>query len=145
MQSHDKVTLDSRLIYKELIFTMKKLPEAEQELMLIIWELDKPATRVDIEAKLTSKNVLPNTILKLLSRLDERGFIRTEKVGKINYYYPLIKQEDYLNEAGNTLLKNMFGNSLTRFAAAMVDSGNISQKELENLRAYIDSKLTDRK
>ena len=124
---------------------MKRLPEAEQELMLIIWELGKPATRADIEAKITSKEVLPNTILKLLSRLDERGFIRTEKVGKINYYYPLIRQEDYLSETGNTLLKNMFGNSLTRFATTMIDNGNISQKELEDLRAYIDFKLTDRK
>lgn len=124
---------------------MKRLPEAEQELMLIIWEFDKPVTRTDIEAKLTSKDVLPNTILKLLSRLDERGFIQTKKVGKINYYSPLINKDDYLNEAGNQILKNMFGNSLTRFAATMVDGGNITQKELEDLRAYIDSKLVDGK
>lgn len=124
---------------------MKKLPDAEQELMLIIWELDSPCTRTDIESKLTSKEVLPNTILKLLSRLTERGFIRTEKSGKINYYYPLIAKEDYINEAGNRILKNMFGNSLTRFAATMVDGGNISKEELEDLRAYIDSKLTEGK
>lgn len=122
---------------------MKRLPEAEQEIMLIIWGLDEPVTRTDIEAKLTSKEVLPNTILKLLSRLDERGFIRTEKAGKMNYYYPLIKKEDYLNQEGNSFLKNMFGNSLTNFAAAMVDGGNISREELEELRRYIDSKLME--
>jgi predicted transcriptional regulator len=122
---------------------MKRLPEAEQEIMLIIWELEPPVTRMDIESRLKSKDVLPNTILKLLSRLDERGFIRTEKSGKINYYYPLVEKEDYLHDAGNSILKNMFGNSLTKFAATMYDGGNISTKELEELRKYIDSKLSD--
>jgi len=124
---------------------MKRLPDAEQELMMIIWELEEPVTRADIEAKLDrAKEVVPSTILTLLSRLDKRGFLRTQKQGKVNVYYPLVKKEDYLSTESRNVLKNLFQNSLTNFAAAAYDGGAISKEELEELRRFIDSKISER-
>lgn len=124
---------------------MKRLPDAEQELMMIIWELEEPVTRADIEAKLDrAKEVVPSTILTLLSRLDKRGFLRTQKQGKVNVYYPLVKKEDYLSTESRNVLKNLFQNSLTNFAAAAYDGGTISKEELEELRRFIDSKISER-
>ncbi|MCM1466952.1 MAG: BlaI/MecI/CopY family transcriptional regulator [Alistipes sp.] len=124
---------------------MKRLPEAEQELMMIIWSLEEPVTRADIEAKYDkAKEVMPSTILTLLSRLDKRGFLRTEKQGKVNTYYPLVKKEDYLRTESRYILKNMFQDSLTGFAAAAYDGGTISREELEELRRFIDSKISER-
>lgn len=124
---------------------VKRLPEAEQELMMIIWSLEGPVTRADIEAKYDrAKEVMPSTILTLLSRLDKRGFLRTEKQGKVNTYYPLVKREDYLRTESRYILKNMFEDSLTSFAAAAYDGGAIGQEELEELRRFIDSKISER-
>ncbi len=124
---------------------MKRLPDAEQELMMIIWELEEPVTRADIEAKLDrAKEIVPSTILTLLSRLDKRGFLRTQKQGKVNVYYPLVKKEDYLSTESRNVLKNLFQNSLTNFAAAAYDGGTISKEELEELRRFIDSKISER-
>lgn len=122
---------------------MKKLPDAEQEIMLIIWEIGDGCTRFDIEEKLVGKDVLPSTILKLLSRLTERGFIRTEKSGKNNLYYPLVDKDEYLSKTGEMFLKNIFSNSITKFTAAMFDGGNISEESLLELKKYIDSKLNE--
>ena len=62
---------------------MNRLPDAELELMMIIWEAQEPITRTEIEEKMDgSKDVLPSTILSLLTRLEKRGFIRKEKDGK---------------------------------------------------------------
>lgn len=36
------------------------------------------------------------TVISLMLRLVERGFLRTEKNGKERIYFPLIKKEEYL-------------------------------------------------
>ena len=67
---------------------MKRLPDAELELMMIIWDSSQPVSRADIEKKMKKgRSVVPSAVLTLLSRLEKRGFIRREKRGKINYYY----------------------------------------------------------
>ena len=42
---------------------MKKLPESEQEIMMIVWEYAEPVSRFQIEEKLNvEKNIAPSTI-----------------------------------------------------------------------------------
>ena len=62
---------------------MKKLPESEQEIMMIIWEYEEPVSRFQVEEKLNvEKNVAPSTILTLLTRLEKKGFIQKVRNGK---------------------------------------------------------------
>lgn len=118
---------------------MKKLPEAEQELMMIIWEAKRPVTRIEIEEKMCSgKNVMPSTVLTLLSRLEERGFIVKEKRGKINYYAPIREKGPYLQETGKKVLKNLFGNSLSVFAAALYSGERMSDAEIDKMQNFLD-------
>lgn len=66
---------------------MKRLPDAELELMMIIWDSEQPVSRADIEKKMKGgRSVLPSTVLTLLSRLEKRGFVRREKRGKIRFF-----------------------------------------------------------
>lgn len=120
---------------------MKKLPDAELELMMIIWEAKEPISRAQIEEKMDeSRDVVPSTILSLLSRLEERGFVKREKRGKINYYNALVEKEPYLKETGRSILKKMFGGSLANFAAALYMGEELSEADIEELQKIIDNK-----
>ena len=56
---------------------MKKLPDAELELMMIIWDAEGPVTRMEIEERMDEgREVLPSTILSLLSRLEGKRLRR---------------------------------------------------------------------
>lgn len=124
---------------------MRKLPDAELELMMIIWDAEEPITRSEIEARMDNpRNVVPSTILSLLSRLEERGFVERQKRGKINYYRPLVAKEPYIKEEGKTILKKMFGGSLSRFAAALYTGEELSERDIEELQQFIDSKTKKR-
>lgn len=121
---------------------MKKLPDAELELMMIIWQSDKPVTRAEIEANLNSdRDVLPNTILSLLTRLEKRGFVKKIRNGKINYYSALVEKEPYLKEAGRGLLDKMFQGSLKNFAAALYDGDELSQEDAAELLKFLENKV----
>lgn len=121
---------------------MNRLPDAELELMMIIWEAKEPVTRIEIEAKMdVSREVLPNTILSLLTRLEKRGFVKKEKLGKINYYSPLVKKTPYLKEESKGILKRMFHGSLKNFASALYDGESLSEADAEELLTFLESKV----
>lgn len=117
---------------------MKKLPDAELELMMIIWEFGKPVSRMEIEEKMDDdRTVVASTVLSLLSRLEERGFVKREKRGKINYYSPVVEKEPYLKETGRSVLKRMFGNSLSNFVTALYSGEEVSEADVEELEALV--------
>ncbi|EOS76410.1 hypothetical protein C819_01667 [Lachnospiraceae bacterium 10-1] len=123
---------------------MKKLPDGELELMMIIWEAGEPVSRIEIEEKMdTDKLLTAGTILSYLSRLEEKGFVEREKRGKMNYYRPLVEKKLYLKETGKTILKKMFGGSLSNFATALYDGEELSSQDIEELRQFLDSKKRD--
>ena len=124
---------------------MKKLPDAELELMMIIWDAEGPVSRMEIEERMVSgKDVVPSTILSLLSRLEDRGFVVREKKGKLNYYAALVDKEPYLKETGKHFLNRMFGNSIANFAASLYSGEQLNNKELEELQAFIDEKKKEK-
>lgn len=120
---------------------MKRLPDSELELMMIIWELGKPVTRFEIEEKLgKDRKLSPTTILSFLSRLQEKGFLAVEKEGKNNVYIALIDKEVYVQKESWNILKRLYQNSAKNFFAALCDSDGLSQEELKELEEYISEK-----
>lgn len=120
---------------------MKRLPDSELEIMMIIWELDKPVTRTEIESKMTTdKKLSPTTILSFLSRLQEKGFLAVEKSGKNNVYIALIDKEIYIQKESWNILKRLYDNSPKKFLEIICESGNMTDKELEELEVLIREK-----
>ena len=107
--------------------------------MMVIWDSEAPISRMDIETKMENgRDVVPSTILSLLSRLEKRGFLRKEKQGNINYYYALVDKAEYLQEEGQRVLDKMFGSSLKNFVTALYDGKRLNRKEIEELQAFIN-------
>lgn len=74
---------------------MKRLPDSELEIMMIIWDLDRPVTRFEIEAQMDQgRKLSPTTVLSFLSRLQEKGFLDVRKSGKNNVYIALVDREE---------------------------------------------------
>lgn len=116
----------------------KRLPDSELELMLIIWQADKAITRSEIEKQLKGKTLTPTTINSFLSRLEEKGFLQSERIGKTNFYTPLVKREDYLSHESKTILEKMYGNSVKNFVAALYDGKSLKQEQIEELKEFIN-------
>lgn len=120
---------------------MKRLPDSELEIMMIIWDLNKPVTRMEIEEKLGGERKLsPTTILSFLSRLQEKGFLKVQKSGKNNVYLALIEREDYMRTESRNILKRLYQNSAKNFLAALYDGDSLTEEELEELEDYISKK-----
>lgn len=120
---------------------MKRLPDSELELMMIIWELDRPVTRFEIEESMEKDRKLsPTTILSFLSRLQEKGFLKVEKKGKNNVYISLIGRDEYMQSESRNILKRLYRNSARNFLAALYDGNSLTKEEWLELKEYISEK-----
>ena len=120
---------------------MKRLPESELEIMMIIWDYNKPVTRFEIEERMEKgKKLSPTTILSFLSRLQEKGFVEVRKSGKNNVYLALVEREDYRKVESRNVLKRLYQNSARNFLAALYDGESLSGEDLRELEEYISEK-----
>ena len=116
----------------------KKLPDTELEVMQALWACPSPATRMDVEALLTTTHPMaPTTLLTLLSRLAEKEFIQVQKEGRVTHYIPLITQQDYLATQSRRFIDLLCGGNISTFANALCNSG-ISKDDLEELRRILE-------
>ena len=125
---------------------MKRLPDSELEIMMIIWELDKPVTRTEIEEQMDpGRKLSPTTILSFLSRLQEKGFLAMGKSGKNNVYIAMVDKEIYLQKESWNVLKRLYQGSVKNFFAALYDGDNLTNAELKELEEFISEKRKERR
>lgn len=120
---------------------MKRLPDSELEIMMIIWDWDKPVTRLEIEERMKKDRKLsPTTVLSFLSRLQEKGFLEVKKSGKNNVYLALIDKDSYMQAESRSILKRIYQNSARNFLAALYDGNSLTEEDLQELEDYISAK-----
>ena len=118
--------------------SMKRLPDAELEVMQAIWACEVPVLRADIDELLKDSHPMaPTTLLTLLSRLADKGFIRIEKTGRFAKYYPLINENEYLANESQMFIKRVFKGNVSVFANALCDSG-LTKEELNTLKELLE-------
>ena len=115
---------------------LKKLPESEFEIMAAIWAEGESVTS-DLLMERLRKDWKKTTLLSLLTRLCERGFLRCDKDGKHNVYTALVREEDYIKMESAGFLRRVHRGSVARLVASLYDGEAITRADLEELEAFI--------
>ncbi len=76
------------------------------------------------------------TLLTLIKRLADKGFVQVEKQGRGSAYTPLVARSDYLATQSRRFIEKLCGGSMTAFASALCDSG-LTREELDELRELL--------
>lgn len=119
--------------------TIKRLPDAELEVMMILWEASEPVTSAYVCEQLKDKRKWKVTsVLTFLARLVEKGFVSSTRQGKVNIYTAVVGEQDYLESEGRSFLEKLYGNSLTTFVSTLYRSNAISDDDLAELQRFID-------
>ena len=120
------------------------LSHAEEQLMQHLWKLEK-AFMKDLLDSLPEPKPATTTVATLLKRMQEKGFVDYKQFGRSRQYYPLVKKTDYFSKYVNGLIKKFFNNSASQFASFFTSETNLSEKELQELKALIDKEIKKKK
>jgi predicted transcriptional regulator len=123
---------------------MKKLTKAEEQIMQILWELEKGFVN-DIVSLLPDPKPAYNTVSTIVRILEQKGFISHKAYGRTHEYYPLVQKEDYSREYLNNFTKNYFSNSYQALASFFAQSETLSIKELEEIKLLVEEQIINHK
>jgi BlaI family transcriptional regulator, penicillinase repressor len=111
---------------------MKTLTKAEEQIMQVIWKLDKAFLRDIIDA-LPDPKPHNNTVATILKILIEKEFVAVTVFGRTHQYYALITKDVYSKSSMKTLVKGYFEGSFSNAVSFMVKENNLSVEDLELL------------
>ena len=118
--------------------SIRRLPDGELAVMQALWAYNGPASGAQLETQLQDTHPMAaTTVLTILTRLGEKGFVAAEKSGRRSLYRPLVSQADYLAAQSGAFFRGLCGGSVSTFAAALCDSG-LSREELAQLRELLE-------
>ena len=116
---------------------MKKLPDAEFDIMKVVWANEPPITTSTVMQQLgDARGWKAQTTISLMLRLVERGFLRTEKNGKERTYFPLVSKAEYLKFETGNFMRQFHDNSFLKLVTTMYDDKALSEGDIDELLAW---------
>ncbi|WP_413513104.1 BlaI/MecI/CopY family transcriptional regulator [Myroides odoratus] len=117
---------------------MEKLTNKEEEIMHILWRLEKGFVN-DILAEIPEPKPHYNTLSTLVRILEEKGVVAYKAYGKSHQYYPLVTLEEYRTRFMEETMTKYFDNSFSNLVNFFVKDKQVSQNELDEIISIIEN------
>lgn len=122
---------------------LKKLGEAELEIMQVVWNNESPVTSNYILRELQGRRQWKlSTLMTSLARLADKGFVYCDRSTGNNLYTSIISEEAYKTGASKHFLEKLYNNSIQNMIATLYSNKEIKNSDIEELRNFLD-KLED--
>ena len=118
---------------------MKILTKAEEQIMQVIWRLEKAFLKEIIDG-LPNPKPHSNTVATIIKILTEKEFVGVKVFGRTHQYFPLVSKDAYSKTTMKSLVKGYFEGSFSNAVSFMVKENNLSVEELELLLKQLKKK-----
>ena len=110
-----------------------QVTDAEWKIMECLWD-HAPQTMGEITATLEpATGWTRQTVITLLKRMTEKGAVSMDDSGRAKKYTPLITREEVSAEETHKLLNHVFKGKASLLVNQLVDSGDLSAKDLQEI------------
>ena len=119
------------------------LTEVELEFMNELWALGEGSVRAVLGQLPRERNLAYTSGATILRILEEKGFVESRKSGKSLVYKPLLAKDKYQTRSLQNLSRTLFDDTPASLVARLVDDSNLTENELEEIRALVERRLHD--
>lgn len=118
---------------------MQKLTNKEEEIMQILWKLNKAFVK-GVVAELPEPKPHYNTVSTVIRKMEDKGFVKHEQFGNTHCYYPAISIEDYRKRFFSNAIEDYFENSYKNVVSFFAKEEKISAEDLREIIKLIENK-----
>jgi len=119
----------------------KKLPDAEFDVMKAIWECTPPVNTAYLMEKVgRDRGWKASTLISFLVRLEDRGYITSEKRGKERYYTPVAEQNRYMQSVTEQFVRQYHGGSFVHLMNTLYRDKSLSEGDIDELLELLKTK-----
>lgn len=130
--------LSTKLLVLTINLVMRELTKAEDQVMQVLWKLEKAFVK-DIIEQLPEPKPAYNTVSTIIRILENKGFVDHTSYGKTYEYYPIVSKESYSKFTVQNVLQNYFGGSMQNLVSFFAKSENLSLQEIEALQKELSN------
>ena len=118
--------------------SINTISDSELELMKIIWQKGGKALLADVMEQLSEQgnSWQNNTVISLLSRLVDKGLLKTSKIGRKNEYKAIISEEEYQTEQTKTLLDKLYEGKAKGLLLTLLQSDMLTEEDRQELQDF---------
>ena len=119
----------------------QQVSDSELTLMKILWSAGGSAKYAAIMEELAKSGNTwqKNTVITLLSRLADKGMLKTSKAGRRNEYIALVTEADYRSAQARTLVSKLYSGSAKGLVATLIQGEMLSEEEYRDLKRFWES------
>ena len=121
---------------------MKELTKAEEEIMQILWKIEKGFVK-DIIEQMPEPRPAYNTVSTIVRILEKKGFVGYNAFGKTHEYFPLIAEDKYKSFFLKNFMSGYFGGSFEKLVSFFAKDNNLDVKELDQLMRQVKDNLNE--
>ncbi|MBD1396987.1 BlaI/MecI/CopY family transcriptional regulator [Pontibacter sp. JH31] len=121
---------------------MKELTKAEEEIMQILWKLEKGFVK-DIIEQMPEPKPAYNTVSTIVRILEKKGFVGYTAFGKSHEYFPLVAEDKYKSFFLKNFMSGYFGGSFEKLVSFFAKDNNLDVKELDQLLRHVKDDLKE--
>ncbi len=114
------------------------LSDAQREIMEIVWDRGEVAASEVRDILSRRRDVARNTVQTLLTRMEEKGWLRHRVVGRTFFYSAAVPREQTRRTAVRELLHSVFEGSAEELMTALLEDVRLSDEEARRIREMID-------
>jgi BlaI family penicillinase repressor len=118
---------------------MQKLTNKEEEIMQILWKLEKAFVK-DVLMEIEDEKPHYNTLSTIIRNLEDKGYVSHNAYGNTHQYYPVVTKEEYRKGFMSNAIENYFNNSYKSMISFFAKEEKISAEELREILDMIEKK-----
>ncbi len=111
---------------------MKELTKAEDQIMQILWKLEKAFVK-DIVEQMPSPKPAYNTVSTITRILEKKGFVGYKAYGKTHEYFPLVSKDKYTKFFLNNLVGGYFNGSIQSLVSFFASENKMDANDIDQL------------
>lgn len=117
---------------------IQQVSDSELELMKIVWANGGTALYAHIMEELAKAGRVwqKNTVITLLSRLVEKGLLKTSKIGRRNEYVAIVSEADYQAVQTQSFLNKLYDGNVKGLVATLIQRDMLTAEDYEELRRF---------
>jgi len=116
----------------KIVTMIKELTKAEEQIMLILWQMEEALVK-DVIEKMNEPKPAYNTVSTVIRVLEGKGFVDHKAIGNTYIYFPIIKEAEYKRFALEKVMNNYFENSYESLVSFLVKDKIMSNDELNEI------------
>jgi predicted transcriptional regulator len=107
---------------------------AETEILRLVWELGRGTVQNVCDSLPAGRKITYATVQTLLRRLEKKGYVRHETVGKAHVFTPAVKRDDVISKAVGSFLDKLFGGDPVPLVQYLAKHDKITAADVEELK-----------